>query len=220
MEAERPKQRRWLQFAPYAVGRLKELRHKRWVTLTLYAVALGAASYGFAVLVAYLAARLNIQIQQYAATAYLVVFVVTLVSCAGLFVPVYIHVFILVTVAQLMAQVSPLGPVLAALAATTGGALGEITGYYAGYLGKRIAQVESLPGYQRLVGWMKRHGMLAIFLISLQPLLPFDVAGLVAGAAKMPLWKFLLPCWAGRFPKYLAAAYLGAWVLNIVHLPF
>jgi uncharacterized membrane protein YdjX (TVP38/TMEM64 family) len=199
---------------------LERLKQRRWLELAIYIVALAGVTYGFYVLVAYLAARFNIQLQQYAATAYLVVFLVTLVSCAGLFVPVYIHVAIMITVADTMAKVSPWGPVLVALAATTGGALGETTGYYAGYLGKRIAQVENMPGYQRLVGWMKRHGMLAIFLMSLQPILPFDVAGLLAGASKMPLWKFLLPCWGGRFPKYLAAAYFGPAILNILHLPF
>jgi uncharacterized membrane protein YdjX (TVP38/TMEM64 family) len=204
-----------------AMEKLKQrLKQRRWLELALYAVALGAASYGFYVLVSYVRARFNIPIEQYAATAYLVVFVVTLVSCAGLFIPVYIHVVLMVTVAKAVAEVSPWAPVLVALAATTGGTVGEITGYYAGYLGKRIAQVEHMPGYQRLVGWMQRHGMLAIFVMSVQPILPFDVAGLVAGAAKMPLWKFLLPCWGGRFPKYLAACYLGAAVLNILHLPF
>jgi len=195
---------------------LEKLKQRRWLRLALYGVALGAASYGLYVLVM----RFHLPAQEHAATVYLTVFGVTLVSCAGLFIPVYIHIIIIFTAAKLMAQVSPWGPVLVALAATTGGALGEITGYYAGYLGKRIAHVENMPGYQRLVGWMKRHGMLAIFLMSLQPILPFDVAGLVAGAARMPLWKFLLPCWGGRFPKYLAAAYLGTAVLNILHLPF
>jgi uncharacterized membrane protein YdjX (TVP38/TMEM64 family) len=198
---------------------LERLRQRRWLELALYVVALGGVTYGFYLLVSYIMARFNIPIQQYAATAYLIVFVVTLVSCAGLFVPVYIHVSLMIAVAETMAKVSPWGPVLVALAATTGGALGEITGYYAGYLGKRIAQVENMPGYQRLVGWMKRHGMLAIFLMSLQPILPFDVAGLVAGAAKMTLWKFLLPCWGGRFPKYLVACLVGPAIFNILHLP-
>ncbi len=198
---------------------LEKLKQNRWLKLALYVAALAGVTYGFYLLVAYLGARFNIQIQQYAATAYLIVFLVTLVSCAGLFVPVYIHVAIMIAVAKTMAEVSPWGPVLVALAATTGGALGETTGYYAGYLGKKIAQVENMPGYQRLVGWMKRHGMLAIFLMSLQPILPFDVAGLVAGAAKMPLWQFLLPCWAGRFPKYLVACLVGPAVLSILHLP-
>jgi membrane protein YqaA with SNARE-associated domain len=136
-----------------------------------------------------------------------------LASCAGIFVPVYIHVSIMIAAAKYW------DPVLVALAASVAGALGETTGYYAGYLGKRIARLENMPGYQRLVSWMNKHGPWGIFLISLQPILPFDVAGLLAGASKMPLWKFLLPCWAGRFPKYLLACYLGPAVLNILHFP-
>jgi uncharacterized membrane protein YdjX (TVP38/TMEM64 family) len=218
MTLEKLKQTRRLQWALHAVVlALKKLRERRWRRLALYGLAVAGVTYGFYLLVAYLAARFNIQ--NYTATAYLIVFVVTLVSCAGLFVPVYIHVALMIAVARIVAEVSPWGPVLVAVAATTGGTLGETTGYYAGYLGKRIAQVEHLPGYQRLVGWMTRHGMLAIYVMSLQPILPFDIAGLVAGAARMPLWKFLLPCWGGRFPKYLVACLVGSAVLNILHLP-
>jgi len=110
-------------------------------------------------------------------------------------------------------------PVLIALVASVAGALGEITGYYAGYLGKRIILAESTPGYERLAGWMKRHGPWGIFLLSLQPVLPFDVAGLLAGVSKLPLWKFVLPCWGGKFPKYLLAAYLGEAFLRLLPLP-
>ena len=113
-----------------AMERLKQgLKQRRWLELALYAVALGAASYGFYLLVAYVRARFNIPIEQYAATAYLVVFVVTLVSCAGLFIPVYIHIALMVTVAGAVREVSPWAPLLVALAATTGGTVGEITGY-------------------------------------------------------------------------------------------
>jgi membrane protein YqaA with SNARE-associated domain len=192
---------------------LEKLKQRRWLELALYAAALAGITYGFTFLVGYLKVRFNIPVEQYATTAYLVVFLVTLVSCAGLFVPVFFHVSIMITAAQYW------NPVLIALTASAAGALGEITGYYAGYLGKRIAQVENMPGYQGLVGWMKKYGPWGIFLISLQPILPFDVAGLLAGASKMPLWKFLLPCWAGRFPKYLLACYLGPAVFSILHLP-
>jgi membrane protein YqaA with SNARE-associated domain len=119
----------------------------------------------------------------------------------------------------MMAAAKYWDPVLVALTASVAGTLGEITGYYAGYWGKRIAHLENIPGYQRLVGWMNKHGPWGIFLISAQPILPFDVAGLLAGASKLPLWKFLLPCWAGRFPKYLVACYLGPAVLNILRFP-
>ena len=191
----------------------EKLKQKRWLELALYVAALAGITYGFTYLLGYLMAHLNIPIEQFATTAYLVVFLVTLISCAGLFVPVVFHVSIMITAAQYW------NPVLVALAASVAGALGETTGYYAGYLGKRIARLENMPGYQRLVSWMNKHGPWGIFLLSLQPILPFDVAGLLAGASKMPLWKFLLPCWAGRFPKYLLACYIGPAVFNILHLP-
>jgi membrane protein YqaA with SNARE-associated domain len=192
---------------------LEKLKQRRWLTLALYVAILAGLSYGFMYLLGYLMVHFNIPIDRFATTAYLVVFLVTLASNVGIFVPVYLHVSIMIAAAKYW------DPVLIALAASVAGALGEITGYYAGYLGKRIAHLENIPGYQRLVGWMNKHGPWGIFLISLQPILPFDIAGLLAGASKMPLWKFLLPCWAGRFPKYLLACYVGPAVFNILHLP-
>jgi membrane protein YqaA with SNARE-associated domain len=192
---------------------MEKLKQKRWLTLALYVAVLVGLSIGFMYLLGYLMARFNISVEGFATTAYLVVFLVTLASNVGIFVPVYIHVSIMIAAAQYW------NPVLIALVASAAGALGETSGYYAGYLGKRIAQVENMPGYQRLVGWMNKHGPWGIFLISLQPILPFDIAGLLAGASRMPLWKFILPCWAGRFPKYLLACYVGPAVLNILHFP-
>jgi membrane protein YqaA with SNARE-associated domain len=196
---------------------MEKLKQKRWLELAFYVVILVGLSFGLTYLLEYLKAYFNIE--KLGSIAYLVVFVVTLVSCAGIFVPVFFHISIMMAVAKMMMEVSPWGFVLVALVASVAGTLGEITGYYAGYWGKRIAHLENAPGYDRLVGWMKRYGPWGILLISLQPILPFDIAGLLAGASKMPLWKFLLPCWAGRFPKYLLACYLGPAVFNILHLP-
>ena len=192
---------------------MEKLKQKRWLTLALYVAALAGLSVGFMYLLGYLMAHFNISVEKFATTAYLVVFLVTLASNAGIFVPVYIHVSIMIAAAKYW------DPVLVALTASVAGALGETTGYYAGYLGKRIARLENIPGYQRLVGWMKKYGPWGILFLSFQPILPFDVAGLLAGASKLPLWKFLLPCWAGRFPKYLLVCYLGPAVFSILHLP-
>jgi membrane protein YqaA with SNARE-associated domain len=196
---------------------MEKLKQKRWLELAFYVVILVGLSFGLTYLLEYLKAYFNIE--KLGSIAYLVVFVVTLLSNAGIFVPVFFHISIMMAVAKMMMEVSPWGFVLVALVASVAGTLGEITGYYAGYLGKRIAHLENAPGYDRLAGWMKRYGPWGIFLISLQPILPFDIAGLLAGASKLPLWKFLLPCWAGRFPKYLLACYLGPAVLNIFHFP-
>jgi membrane protein YqaA with SNARE-associated domain len=194
---------------------MEKLKQKRWLTMALYVAILVGLSFGLTYLLRYLMAYFNISGGGLATTAYLVVFITTLVSNASIIVPVPVFVAIMITAA------SKWNPILVALIASSAGTLGEITGYYAGYLGKKIIVTETTPGYEKLVGWMKRHGPWGIFLLSVQPILPFDVAGLLAGASKLPLWKFLLPCWAGKFPKYLVGCYLGGAVLNILPpLPF
>ncbi len=192
---------------------LERLKQKRWLSLALYVAILVGLSFGFTYLLGYLMAYFNISVERFASTAYLLVFGVTLASNAAIFVPVYIHVSIMIAAAQYW------NPVLIALAASVAGALGEMTGYYAGYWGKRIAHLENAPGYARLVGWMERYGPWGIFLISVQPVLPVDVAGLLAGASKLPVWKFLLPCWAAKFLKYLVACYVGPAIWSILPFP-
>jgi membrane protein YqaA with SNARE-associated domain len=194
---------------------MEKLKQKRWLELALYVVILIGLSFGLTYLLRYLMAYFNISVGGLATTAYLVVFVTTLVSNASIIVPVPIFVAVMLTAA------SKWNPVIVALVASSAGTLGEITGYYAGYLGKKIIVSEATPGYEKLVSWMKRYGILAVFLLSLQPILPFDIAGLISGASRIPLWKFMLACWAGKFPKYLLGCYLGGAVLNLLpHLPF
>jgi membrane protein YqaA with SNARE-associated domain len=191
---------------------MEKLKQKRWLKIVFYFVILIGLSVGLAYLLRYFMTHFDISIERFSSTAYLVVFVTTLVSNAGIMVPVAIHISIM------MAAASEWDPVLIALVASVAGTLGEMTGYYAGYLGKRIMLAESTPGYSRLVGWMERYGPWAIFLISFQPILPVDIAGLVAGASKIPLWKFLLPCWAGKFPKYILICYFGFGLLYLLPL--
>ena len=195
---------------------MERLKQKRWLRIVLYLVVLAGISVGFFILFPYLVRYFNISIERLASTAYLVVFGITLLCNAAILVPVvYPHLTIMIAAAGYW------DPFIIALVASVAGALGEITAYYAGYLGKRIVQLENAPGYGRLVGWMERYGLWGIFFISLQPILPVDVAGLLAGASKIPLWKFLLPCWAGKLGKYLLACYLGGAVLSLLPpLPF
>jgi len=199
---------------------VEQIKRNRWLLATVYAVIILGLSFGLYLLLQRLMPSPS-QIEKLASTAYLVVFVTTLVSNASIIIPVPVFVAVMITVAKMMAEVSPWGPVLVALTASSAGTLGEITGYYAGYLGKNIIVTETTPGYEKLVGWMKRHGTLAVFLLSLQPILPFDIAGLISGASRIPLWKFILPCWAGKFPKYLLGCYFGGAFLSLLPpLPF
>ena len=198
---------------------IKRLKQKKWFRIVLYIVILAGISVGFVFLFEYLRTYFNITeegLQKLATTAYLVIFGITLLSNAAVLVPVtYPHLAVMIAASRYF------DTFLVALVGSVAGALGEITAYYAGYLGKRIVHFENAPGYARLAGWMARYGPWGIFLISLQPILPVDIAGLIAGASKIPLWKFLLPCWAGKLGKYLLACYLGEAILRLLHpLPF
>jgi uncharacterized membrane protein YdjX (TVP38/TMEM64 family) len=131
---------------------------------------------------------------------YIAVFLVGLISNATLILPV-----------PGLAMSSVLGSVFnpwaVGLVAGIGQALGELTGYMAGYGGQ--TWVEGYSRYRRLTRWMERYGILAIFVLALLPNPVFDVAGMVAGALRFPVWKFLLSCTAGKVIKNVIFAVGG-----------
>ena len=96
---------------------------------------------------------------------------------------------------------------LVGLVGGLGAAIGELTGYAAGYSGQAIVTRQRV--YTRLKGWVEKWGMLTIFILSVVPFV-FDLAGIAAGALRLPLWKFFLACWLGRTILYLVIAWGGA----------
>ena len=98
--------------------------------------------------------------------------------------------------------------IMVGLVGGAGAAIGEITGYMAGYSGRGIAERSKM--YNRVEGWMRRWGTLTIFIMSVVPFI-FDLAGIAAGVLRFPFWKFFLLCWLGRTLLYIGAALAGAW---------
>jgi membrane protein YqaA with SNARE-associated domain len=178
-----------------------KLWQKRWFRAAVYGVVLVGLSIGLAYLMGQLFARFNISQAEFAPLACLIVFGSTLVMNTTIIVPVPI------ATAIMMAAALQWNPVLISLAASIGGSLGELSGYYAGLLGKKVIAAESIVGYERVATWMDRYGPLTIFLLAFIPFMPFDIGGMIAGGARMPMWKFLLPCWVGKFPKYILLCY-------------
>lgn len=99
-------------------------------------------------------------------------------------------------------------PIGVGLAAGAGAALGEIAGYLAGFSGQAV--IERADIYERMTGWMTRNGPLTILLLAAIPNPFFDIAGLVAGALKMPLVKFFFWCLIGETIKMMFFAFAGA----------
>jgi uncharacterized membrane protein YdjX (TVP38/TMEM64 family) len=101
------------------------------------------------------------------------------------------------------------------LVAGMGEAIGEFTGYAAGYGGRIV--FEGRPEYERVRRWMERRGTITMFVLSAFPNPLFDVAGVAAGAVKMPVRRFFLAVLAGKIIKdtYLAAiGGLGAGIIT------
>lgn len=107
-------------------------------------------------------------------------------------------------------------PVGVALAAGAGGALGELSGYLAGFSGQAV--VEQTKMYTRLHAWIQQRGFWAVLVLAALPNPFFDVAGVAAGILKMPLKTFLFAVWIGVTIKMFLFAWVGstslAWLLD------
>lgn len=137
------------------------------------------------------------------------IFVLSLLSSATIVLP-----------APSLAVVSVMGAVLnpvgVGVAAGAGEALGELTGYAAGYSGRTV--VANQVRYERMVAWTHRYGLWVVLVLSIVPNPLFDLAGIAAGALRVPLTRFLLVCWLGKTVKTTVFAFAGQSLLRA--LPF
>jgi uncharacterized membrane protein YdjX (TVP38/TMEM64 family) len=115
-------------------------------------------------------------------------------------------------VAVVFAMGGVFNPFFVGLVAGLGAAVGEISGYVAGFGGQGV--VENIRLYNRITLWMQHYGSLTIFLLAAIPNPFFDLAGMAAGALKMPLQKFIFWCVIGKIIKMLIFAYTGAYSLG------
>ncbi len=112
-----------------------------------------------------------------------------------------------------------LNPLLLGLAAGPGAALGEMTGYFAGYGGSAL--IDNMKLYHRIRGWMERYGLIVITLLAAIPNPVFDMAGIVAGSLRLKWWQFLLAAWIGKTIQAVLIACAGAlsigWVRGLLN---
>jgi membrane protein YqaA with SNARE-associated domain len=102
-------------------------------------------------------------------------------------------------------------PLLVGLVAGAGAALGEISGYLAGFSGQAVVERKDL--YQRMTRWMQKNGPITVLILSAIPNPFFDIAGVAAGMLKMPVRTFFFWVWIGVTIKMLFFAYAGAYFL-------
>jgi len=122
-----------------------------------------------------------------------------------------------------------LSPIPVGIVGGAGMALGEVTAYAAGAVGREFAEGRHVGGpswFRRAVestiqgiGWLMVHyGMLTLFVLSVIPNPLFEVAGLTAGSVRMNFWRFMLSVTAGKILRGLILAFLGAYSLHFLGL--
>lgn len=145
------------------------------------------------------------KVKQLGAYGYPGIFLVSLLGNATLILPVP-GIFVTAAMGAVF------NPFWVAIVAGLGAGLGELTGYMTGFSGRAV--VDKRGWHERLVGWMRKYGDVTILVLAFIPNPLFDVAGIIAGALKLPLWRYLLWSCLGKILKMLMFSYAGAWFAN------
>jgi uncharacterized membrane protein YdjX (TVP38/TMEM64 family) len=147
------------------------------------------------------------RVRELAAFGYPGIFLVSVATNATLILPVP---GVLIT--SMMGAV--FNPFWVAIAAGSGSAVGELSGYLAGFSGQGV--VENSRVYNKISEWIQKYGAPVIFILALIPNPVFDVAGMIAGMMKMPFFKFFVWCLLGKILKMMAFAYLGNQTIKLI----
>lgn len=139
---------------------------------------------------------------------YLGGFLVMLVSSATLVLPApgMIVVFAM--------GATDLNPMILGLTAGVGAAIGELTGYQAGYTSNRAITTTTL--YYRMEERIRRHAGWTIALLAFIPNPLFDITGIAAGALKVSWRRFVVSAAIGKSLRMILIAYAGKFSLDWV----
>lgn len=136
------------------------------------------------------------------------VFLINLITCATILVPVPGGGIVNITAATWM------NPYFLILVASVGATIGELTAYFAGSLGHTFLASKYSRRYQQTERLMIRFGAFAIFLFALMPQLLYDLIGLMARAMRYPLWKLVIATFLGRVLRHGIQVVFGYEVLR------
>lgn len=105
-------------------------------------------------------------------------------------------------------------PIVVAFVVATGATIGEITGYLAGYGSTDL--IDGDPKLAKVKKWMDRFGLWVIFVLAAVPNPFFDLAGIVAGATGVSIYKYLIVVWLGKLIKFGLIAVIGSHSIAII----
>ena len=105
-------------------------------------------------------------------------------------------------------------PIIVGLVAGFAESIGEMTGYAAGMAGSSMLKDRTI--YRRIKRWVEKRPFLTVFLMTFTPPVLFDVAGLAAGAARVPMKVFYPALLSGKILRDILVATAGYYSFGAV----
>ncbi len=141
---------------------------------------------------------------------YLGIFLISLLGATSIFVPIPYTVVIFI-----LGGLEKFDPVLIAVAAGLGSAIGEFSGYLLGVGGRKVIGDRYKKRMDFITKLFKKYGSIAIFIFALTPL-PDDLLFIPLGVMRYNLLRAFIPAVLGKFVSNLIIAYSGRLSLDIV----
>ncbi len=113
---------------------------------------------------------------------------------------------------------SVLNPWLVGIVSALGMAIGELTGYGVGLVGKKVIEKKHKKWLKKSRAWFEKHGAFWVILVFSATPLPDDVVGFLAGMIKYDIKKFFVATLIGKAIMNIALAWAGfygmQWILG------
>jgi membrane protein YqaA with SNARE-associated domain len=145
---------------------------------------------------------------------YLGIFLISLLGATSIFVPIPYTVVIFI-----LGGLPTFDPLLIAVAAGLGSAIGEFSGYLLGVGSRKVIGDRYRKKMDFITKLFKKYGSIAIFIFALTPL-PDDLLFIPLGVMRYSLLRAFIPALLGKFVSNMIIAYSGRLSLDIVKTLF
>ena len=141
---------------------------------------------------------------------YMGIFLISLLGATSVFIPIPSSVVIFILSSQ-----TAFDPLLIAVVAGAGAAIGELSGYLIGLGGRKVIGEKYKKKMDILMKLFKRFGPAVIFVFALTPL-PDDLLFIPLGVMRYKILHAFIPALLGKFVSNLIIAYAGRFTLQII----